>query len=196
VWISFALRQLILLVASWTTHIVVSKHASLLFSHHLFPHEWLQAPLICLLHFWETLKNSSMFNERGYNILGWTITLCTLSFLPCPLIPWFVNLLIINNMFRGAWSIHNCIPNALVNWINEKFRANFPKLVVNTTKHRQSMCKGTFCKRKLVFSHFKTILGLTWIIFKNLALDTNWVMKWIISQEGGLNCLFVNFYYF
>jgi len=62
-----------------------------------------------------------------------------------------VNLLIINNILRNEWFIHDGIPNSLVN----RFYANFPKMIVHTTKHRRPMYKGIFCKRKLVCRHFE-----------------------------------------
>jgi len=99
------------------------------------------------------------------NVLCRTIKLCTLSLLLYPLIPWLVNLLVTNKMFRIVSSIHNCIPYTLINWFNENFHSNFPKLVVNTNKCRclwikESSAKGSlflviskiFCK--IVFSHF------------------------------------------
>jgi len=50
--------------------------------------------------------------------------------------PWLIYLHIINNMLRSIWSIYDCIPYPLIYWLNKDFHPNFPKLVINATKHR------------------------------------------------------------
>ena len=89
------------------------------------------------------------------DVLSSAIIWSSSSFHLCPFNPRLVHILIFNNTLRSVRSIHNCISNTLVIWFNENFHSNFPKLIVNTTKHRWPMNKSTFCKRKLVLSHFK-----------------------------------------
>jgi len=43
----------------------------------------------------------------------------------------------------------------MVNRFLKHFHAYFPKLIVNTTKHRRLMNKDTFSKREFVFVHLK-----------------------------------------
>jgi len=92
---------------------------------------------------------------RCENVLYGAIILSSPSFLFYPFSLRILNLFIINHMYRSVRSIQNCILNTLVNLIQWRFYSNFPKLLVDTTKHRWPMYRSTFYKKKLVFSHFK-----------------------------------------
>jgi len=92
----------------------------------------------------DTLKNSWIFKTKV--IIPFTLRL--------------FNNFIINN------TIHNNIPNTMINWLNKDFHPYFQKLIVHTTKNRRRIDWDFLCNWKFVFRYrIKTL-----VIFKNLLL--------------------------
>lgn len=84
------------------------------------------------LLYWDTQKNLSKLSAYVMMFLSNIIILSFPLFIFYLETPWFINLIITNNLFSNKWFIRDNILNSLVNWFHKNVHTFFLKLVIVT----------------------------------------------------------------
>ena len=108
--------------------------------------------LLCRTAFWHPEKLIKIQGRCNY-VLCNAVILNSFIINFRHFIKWFLNRHTIHIMHRNIGTIHYCIPNAAINWLNKDLHFYFPELVINTRKHGWSVNWGSLNKRQFILSH-------------------------------------------